>query len=225
MFIPLSRVKPEVRRRIVLAIYPDDVVDARGWVHTVMDDGETLWSLSEWITGRGSNYTGIMRAPANNLIEPGLRRGQKVVIPNAYLNAAMGRLTTSKFSSIKTIKAGKLSQLRAENQAMFTNLTWKDLVEGGFVIAGSPDTVRERMEHMIKTLRIGHVFGLFHTGNQLDWKTRYSSKLFAEKVMPKLRDVWPDHVGDDRWWCKPLEDRVRPEENFPVRDAAPGVSQ
>ena len=98
-FIPLSRVKPEVRRRIVLAIYPDDVVDARGWVHTVMDDGETLWSLSEWITGRGSNYTGIMRAPANNLVEPGLRRGQKVVFPGAYLNAAMGRLTTNSFTS------------------------------------------------------------------------------------------------------------------------------
>lgn len=98
-FIPLSRVKPEVRRRIVLAIYPDDIVDARGWVHTVVDDGETLWSLSEWITGRGSNYTGIMRAPVNNLIEPGLRRGQKVVIPGAYLNAAMRRLTTNSFTS------------------------------------------------------------------------------------------------------------------------------
>ena len=98
---------------------------------------------------------------------------------------------------------------------MFQNLTWKDLVEGGFAIAGSPDTVRERREYKIKGLRIGHVFCLLHNGNQPDWKTRYSSKLFAEKVMPALRDVWPEYKGDNRWWIKPYEGRVRPEESMP----------
>ena len=119
------------------------------------------------------------------------------------------------YRTVKTIKAGKLNQLRPENQKMFQNLTWKDLVEGGFAIAGSPDTVRERMEYMIKGLRIGHVFCLLHNGNQPDWKTRYSSKLFAEKVMPALRDVWPEYKGDNRWWIKPYEGRVRPEESMP----------
>lgn len=149
---------------------------------------------------------------------------------NRCLHVFPGFADPPGYRTIKTIKAGKLSQLRAENQALFTNLTWKDLVEGGFVIAGSPDTVRERMQHMIKTLRVGHVFGLFHTGNQPDWKTRHSSKLFAEKVMPELRDLWPEYAGDDRWWCKPIESRVRPELNFPVRDSsgqdkAPGAQQ
>ena len=114
------------------------------------------------------------------------------------------------YRTLKTIKAGKLDQLRAEAQKVFSSLTWKDLVEGGYVIAGSPDTVRERMEHMIKGLRIGHVFGLFHNGNMPDWKSRHSTQLFAEKVMPHLRDVWPDHAGDDRWWIKPYEGRERP---------------
>ena len=124
------------------------------------------------------------------------------------------------YRTIKTIKAGKLNQLRAENQKMFQNLTWKDLVEGGFAIAGSPDTVRERMEDMIKGLRIGHVFCLLHNGNQPDWKTRYSSKLFAEKVMPALRDVWPEYKDDNRWWIKPYEGRVRPEESMPGAEKA-----
>ena len=57
----------------------------------------------------------------------------------------------------------------------FTKLTWKDLVDGGFVIAGGPETVRQRMEDMITTLRIGHVFCLMHNGNEPDWKTRYST--------------------------------------------------
>ena len=113
------------------------------------------------------------------------------------------------YRTINTIKAGKLNQLRSENQKIFASLTWKDLVDGGMVIAGSPDTVRERCEYMIKQLRIGTVFGLFHMGDMPDDKTRHSTRLFAEKVMPGLRDVWPEHKDDTRWWARPYEDRVR----------------
>ncbi len=112
------------------------------------------------------------------------------------------------YRTIKTIKAGVLNQMRAEMQKMFTDVTWKDLVEGGMIIAGSPDTVRERMEHLITSLRVGHVFCLFHTGNMPDEKTRYSSQLFAEKVMPQLRDMWPDWKDDNRWWISPMRERV-----------------
>ncbi len=114
------------------------------------------------------------------------------------------------YRTIKTIKAGKLNQLRPEAQKLFAKLTWKDLVDGGMVIAGSPETVRERCEFMIKTLRIGMLFGLFHMGNMPDEKTRNSTKLFADKVMPHLKEIWPDYAGDERWWCKPYEARVRP---------------
>ncbi len=112
------------------------------------------------------------------------------------------------YRTINTIKAGVLNQMRPEMQKMFTNVTWKDLVEGGMIIAGSPDTVRERMEHLITTLRVGHVFCLFQTGNMPDEKTRYSSQLFSEKVMPQLRDMWPDWKDDNRWWISPMPERV-----------------
>jgi hypothetical protein len=69
------------------------------------------------------------------------------------------------------------------------------------------------MKAMITGLRVGHVFCLLHVGNMPDWKTRYSTKLFAEQVMPHLRDLWPQWRDDDRWWCKPLEFRARPEES------------
>ena len=129
---------------------------------------------------------------------------------NRCLHVYPGFADPPGYRTVKTIKAGALSQLRAEMQKMFSNLTWKDLVDGGMVIAGSPDTVRQRMEDMITGLRVGHVFCLFHNGNQPDWKTRYSSQLFAEKVMPQLRDMWPDWRDDDRWWIHPMENRVRP---------------
>jgi hypothetical protein len=98
---------------------------------------------------------------------------------------------------------------------LFTQLSWKELVDGGYVIAGSPETVRERMEYMIKSLRLGTLFLLFQIGNMPDDKVRHSTRLFAERVMPQLRDTWPEWKNDDRFWCKPLETRVRPEESRP----------
>ena len=133
---------------------------------------------------------------------------------NRCLHVYPGYADAPGYRTIKTIKAGVLSQVRKENQQLFQNLTWKDLVEGGYVIAGSPDTVREEMEHMIRELRLGTVFCLLHMGNMPDWKTRYSTQLFAEKVMPQLRNMWPDHEGDDRWWCKPLPTRLDPTETI-----------
>jgi alkanesulfonate monooxygenase SsuD/methylene tetrahydromethanopterin reductase-like flavin-dependent oxidoreductase (luciferase family) len=125
------------------------------------------------------------------------------------------------YRTIKTIQAGKLNQLRAENQKIFQNLTWQQLVDGGFVIAGSPETVRQRMEEMIKQLRIGTVFCLLHMGNMPNWKTRHSTTLFAEQVMPHLRNQWPEWNGDDRWWIRPYEDRVRPEETLAAATRRP----
>jgi len=132
---------------------------------------------------------------------------------NRCLHVHLGFSDPPGYRTVKTIQAGKLNQFRAENQRLFTQLTWKELVDGGYVIAGSPETVRERMEHMIKNLRLGTLFLLFQIGNMPDDKVRNSTKLFAEKVMPQLRDLWPEWKNDDRFWCKPLETRVRPEES------------
>jgi alkanesulfonate monooxygenase SsuD/methylene tetrahydromethanopterin reductase-like flavin-dependent oxidoreductase (luciferase family) len=130
---------------------------------------------------------------------------------NRCLHVGLGFADPPGYRTIKTIQSGKLNQFRAENQRLFTSLTWKELVDGGYVIAGSVDTVRERMEHMIKDLRLGVLFLLFQIGNMPDDKVRHSSKLFAEKIMPQLRDIWPEWKNDDRFWIKPLETRVRPE--------------
>ncbi len=92
----------------------------------------------------------------------------------------------------------------------FDSLTWKDLTEGGHIIAGSPETVRQRMEELIKGLNVGNIFGLFHVGNMPKEKCMYSSQLFAEKVMPKLRHMFPEHESDDRFWCKPIANRATP---------------
>jgi alkanesulfonate monooxygenase SsuD/methylene tetrahydromethanopterin reductase-like flavin-dependent oxidoreductase (luciferase family) len=141
---------------------------------------------------------------------------------NRCLHVDPGFADPPGYRTVKTIKAGVISQLRASAQQLYTTLTWKDLVDGGFVIAGGPDTVRERMEDMIRTLHVGTVFCLLHMGNMPDWKTRYSTQLFADKVMPSLRSMWPEWEHDDRWWCHPTEERVQPEATFADR-LRPGI--
>jgi len=141
---------------------------------------------------------------------------------NRCLHVHPGFADPPGYRTVDTIKAGKLNQLRKEAQQLFQKLTWRDLVDGGFVIAGSPDTVTETMRHMIHTLRVGTVFGLFHMGNMPDHKVRYSTQLFAEKVMPRLQDEWPDHDAE-RWWAKPLDTRYRPDDGS-MADARRPVS-
>jgi hypothetical protein len=97
---------------------------------------------------------------------------------------------------------------------IFQTLTWRDVIDNGLVIAGSPDTVAGQMEELAKSLRVGTVFCLQHMGDMADWKTRYSTQLFAEKVMPRLKDIWSEYDGS-KWWCKPLDDRrVNDEASF-----------
>jgi hypothetical protein len=95
---------------------------------------------------------------------------------------------------------------------LFQEHPWKDLVDNGHVIAGSPETVRQRMEDLIKGLRVGNVFCLMQIGDMPKDKCMYSTRLFAEKVMPKLRNMFPEYADDGRFWCHPLPKRAVPAE-------------
>jgi hypothetical protein len=103
-------------------------------------------------------------------------------------------------------------------------VTWEELTEGGHVIAGSPETVRQRMEDLIKSLHVGNIFCLLHVGNMPKEKCMYSTKLFAEKVMPKLRNMFPDYANDDRFWCHPIDKQATPGSLPTEREAAAAVA-
>ena len=127
---------------------------------------------------------------------------------NRCLHVYPGFADAPGYRTIKTIQSGALSQY-APNFS-FATLTWKDLVEGGHVIAGSPETVRQRMEDLITGLHVGNIFCLMHVGNMPAEKCMYSTKLFAEKVMPKLRNMIPEYKDDSRFWCHPIGNRAKP---------------
>lgn len=76
-------------------------------------------------------------------------------------------------------------------------LAFKDYVDNGFVIAGSPATVRQKLEELVKTLRIGQLITMLQVGNMNQEQTNKNTHLFATEVMPYLRDIWSEY--EDRW--------------------------
>jgi alkanesulfonate monooxygenase SsuD/methylene tetrahydromethanopterin reductase-like flavin-dependent oxidoreductase (luciferase family) len=126
---------------------------------------------------------------------------------NRCLHVFPGFADAPGYRTIKTLQTGLVNQY---SRLEYPKLTWKDLVDGGYVIAGSPETVRQRFEDLITKLHVGNIFLLLHVGNMPKDKCMYSTKLFAEKVMPKLRHLFPDYADDDRFWSKPLATRALP---------------
>jgi alkanesulfonate monooxygenase SsuD/methylene tetrahydromethanopterin reductase-like flavin-dependent oxidoreductase (luciferase family) len=129
---------------------------------------------------------------------------------NRCLHVYPGFADAPGYRTLRTLQAGALPQFTPKGLKTLSELTWGELVEGGYVIAGSSSTVRERMLEMIRGLRVGNVFCLIHMGDMPDEVTRHSTRLFAERVMPELRDLWPEWKDDGRFWIKPMEGRREP---------------
>jgi alkanesulfonate monooxygenase SsuD/methylene tetrahydromethanopterin reductase-like flavin-dependent oxidoreductase (luciferase family) len=70
--------------------------------------------------------------------------------------------------------------------------TWEDVERGGYVVVGSPETVRQRLEDYAKRVGFGVLVANFSVGNVPTELTQKSMRLFAQEVMPHLRHVNTD---------------------------------
>jgi alkanesulfonate monooxygenase SsuD/methylene tetrahydromethanopterin reductase-like flavin-dependent oxidoreductase (luciferase family) len=100
------------------------------------------------------------------------------------------------YASMETVRRRIQSQIAAAG-ALSPDLSWKDIVDRGYVIAGSPQTVADRLEEVVDTLRCGHLMLLCHFGDMPQETVRYNSERFIRDVAPKLRDKFSD--WDDKW--------------------------
>ena len=112
VFVPLSHLKSEHRRDVLLAIFTDDIIDDRGWVHTVIADEETLWSICTWIVGDGKAYKQVVKHSDNVGIGATLRAGQRVLIPRSLLNRAMAQHTPERIREIGPVHIAELEPVR-----------------------------------------------------------------------------------------------------------------
>jgi alkanesulfonate monooxygenase SsuD/methylene tetrahydromethanopterin reductase-like flavin-dependent oxidoreductase (luciferase family) len=105
------------------------------------------------------------------------------------------------YMSMATLKAGIEGQVsritnRAGARAELGTLSWKDLIDRGYLVAGSPATVADRINDMADKLNVGHLMVLLHFGNMSKEVTLHNTRMFAEKVIPRLHSrfsEWEDH--------------------------------
>lgn len=103
-FVPFERLSPQAQRKVLLTIFENDVIDAKGWHHTAIFSGETLWSLCQWATGEGSTYKQVLALPENN-VSGTLMKGQQIHIPFKLLTESMKQPTprTTSAPVVKTV--------------------------------------------------------------------------------------------------------------------------
>jgi len=102
------------------------------------------------------------------------------------------------YRSIASVREAIRPQIGEEAQKAAKDLRWKDYVEQGHVIAGSPTTVRERLAEAVQLLRVGHLMCLLHIGTMPKELTLKNTQLFAQEVLPWGKDLWNEY--DDPWW-------------------------
>jgi alkanesulfonate monooxygenase SsuD/methylene tetrahydromethanopterin reductase-like flavin-dependent oxidoreductase (luciferase family) len=81
------------------------------------------------------------------------------------------------------------------------------IVDKGYVIIGSPDEVAAQLRQVATDLNIGHLMLLLQFGNMKKDLAQYNTRLFAERVMPQLGDVFAE--WEDRWWPQPIDRAAR----------------
>ena len=97
-------------------------------------------------------------------------------------------------------KAANVANPATKAALKATNM--KDIVDGGYVIIGSPDEVVEQIRHVGTSLNVGNLMLLLQFGNMSKELTKYNSRLFADAVMPKLQSLFTG--WEHRWWPKPM---------------------
>ncbi|MBX9840220.1 MAG: LLM class flavin-dependent oxidoreductase [Xanthobacteraceae bacterium] len=121
------------------------------------------------------------------------------------------------YMSMATLKAGIEGQVaritnRAGARAELGTLSWKDLIDRGYLVAGSPATVADRINDMADKLNVGHLMVLLHFGNMSKEVTMHNTRMFAEKVIPRLRSRFSE--WEDNWFPR---DAAKPVAAAPHR--------
>jgi len=105
------------------------------------------------------------------LFHKGLKQGPELVFPPGYM-------TPSSFRGL--LMAG---------MKPYPELSYEELLNHGYAVVGSPDTVKARLRELQEELGFGQLIGLFGLGDITPERSRRSTELFASEVMPAIRPL------------------------------------
>lgn len=105
------------------------------------------------------------------------------------------------YRSAKSVAAGMRSQYGSEGAGaqLRKGLNWQQLVERGFIIAGSPESVRDQLREASKKLHVGNIIALLNHGSMPHHLACKNIELMAKEVIPHLRDMWDDQWPVTNW--------------------------
>ena len=81
---------------------------------------------------------------------------------------------------------------------------FEQILERGYIVAGEPDEVAARLRQIATDLNIGQLMLLLQFGNMGKPLARYNTRLFAERVMPQIADLF-ENQWEDHWWPQRLK--------------------
>ncbi|MCW2539344.1 MAG: Luciferase-like, subgroup [Frankiales bacterium] len=118
--------------------------------------------------------------------------------PPGYNTIASMRAMTDRSKSISNEQRLKAS--RGE-------LSFWEYDELGYIIAGTPERVEQRVRELVTDLRIGQLITCMHLGNLPEEVAAKNNHLFGTQVAPKLRDIWAEY--EDNWTPKVTQERAK----------------
>jgi alkanesulfonate monooxygenase SsuD/methylene tetrahydromethanopterin reductase-like flavin-dependent oxidoreductase (luciferase family) len=129
---------------------------------------------------------------------------------NKCLHLYPGMAEAPGYRTEASLRAGIVAQVGNTTGNMGMNKTWKELCEQRYIVAGSPATVRQQLEELARSLRVGHLLLGLHIGSAPAELVNRSTHLCATQVLPHLRSLFAEY--EDVTWPKalPAEERAKP---------------
>jgi alkanesulfonate monooxygenase SsuD/methylene tetrahydromethanopterin reductase-like flavin-dependent oxidoreductase (luciferase family) len=110
-----------------------------------------------------------------------------------FLHKLIPGLTLSPPGYTSTRSALRIIQALGDGKSFINGCkTWDDVEKGTFAIAGSPETVAEKITLHASEIGCGNMLGLFQFGNMPSDKARENARRFAETVMPVVNRALPN---------------------------------
>ena len=151
----------------------------------------------------------IYQEPAEYFYDRCLRVSARYANPPGYVTEATQRAgVVSQISAAAAGGPDSVANTSALPGIQKANLIDKNaremdaIVDNGYVIIGSPNQVAEQLREVVHDLRFGQLMVLLQFGNMSKELANNNTRLYAEKVMPLLADVWSE--WENHWWPKPM---------------------
>ena len=141
----------------------------------------------------------LYREPAEFFYTNCLHVDPRWVSPPGYVTEATQRM-----------KMTSQVQAAADRSEILGSLSedFAGILKSGYVIIGSPDEVAAQLREVAIKFNVGNLLTLLQFGNMSRETTMYNTKLFAEKVIPQLKDLFEDE-WDHHWWPEPADKSLR----------------